>query len=340
MTLTCTAAECCMSFHSGGAVQTCACAQDAVSDEAGLVVGLEESQRVEGAGERGHAAHASAWLSQICLLWRGAPGSGPDLISQHAHPKFKSGLTWLKELIKAHGSPDGRPFVLLNVHHRPHCQLVISTRRPSSTPRTPPLATADQPVHPATAMDIILRLADDYVLDKAWAYLVPVSAFAASVNSTVFKSASSLNSSYPLLSAVPTTSTWTHLISHLPHPPLADELLLSPAVSDMIPTSAWPRDYLPRQIISLATITFVGIHVMYFLFAGLAYQFIFNHDMMKHPRYLKNQVKLEIMCSLKAFPGMILLTLPWFVGEVRGYSKLYDNVDEYGWAYFFFSIIL
>lgn len=24
--------------------------------------------------------------------------------------------------------------------------------------------------------------------------------------------------------------------------------------------------------------------------------------------------------------------------QVRGYSKLYDNIDDYGWPYFFFSI--
>ena len=60
--------------------------------------------------------------------------------------------------------------------------------------------------------------------------------------------------------------------------------------------------------------------------------------MMKHPRYLKNQVRQEIAMSLKGFPVMMLLTLPWFEGEVLGYSKLYDNVDEYGWAWFFLSI--
>jgi lathosterol oxidase len=62
--------------------------------------------------------------------------------------------------------------------------------------------------------------------------------------------------------------------------------------------------------------------------------------MMNHPRFLKNQVKLEIQCSLRAFPGMTLLTLPWFQAEVRGYSKLYDNVDDYGFAYLIFSVPL
>lgn len=104
--------------------------------------------------------------------------------------------------------------------------------------------------------------------------------------------------------------------------------------------SAWPRDYIPRQIISLFTITLIGIHVLYFVFAWLSYRFIFNHDMMKHPKFLKNQIKLEIQSSVQAFPTMILLTLPWFLAEVRGHSRLYEDVNEYGWGYLFFSIFL
>jgi len=61
--------------------------------------------------------------------------------------------------------------------------------------------------------------------------------------------------------------------------------------------------------------------------------------MMKHPRYLKNQVKMEIRHSLSSFPGMTLLTIPWFQAEVMGYSMLYDDVAEYGWLYFAFSIV-
>lgn len=190
-------------------------------------------------------------------------------------------------------------------------------------------------------MDLVLRLADDYILDKAWACLVPISAFAETVDSTLLSSASSLNASHPLLSASSSSgSTWSHLVSHLPHPPLSGELLLYPAVSDIPLVSAWPRDYIPRQLISLTAFTLVGIHVLYFLFAWLSFRYIFNHEMMKHPKFLKNQIKREIMCSLKAFPGMTLLTIPWFLGEVRGYSKMYENVDEYGWGYFFFSIFL
>ncbi|KAG6914991.1 hypothetical protein DXG01_014025 [Tephrocybe rancida] len=163
-------------------------------------------------------------------------------------------------------------------------------------------------------MDLVLHLADEYVLDNLWAKAVPLSAFV---------------SSYPSLNSTISnaTSTWSQLITHLPHPPIPTDDLASHL-------SAWPRSYLPRQLISLTVLTLIGIHVLYFLFAGLSYAFIFNHEMMRHPRFLKNQVKLEIQTSLWGFPGMMLLTLPIFQAEVMGYSKLYDGVDTYGFLLF------
>ncbi|KAI9434217.1 C5-sterol desaturase [Lactarius indigo] len=166
-------------------------------------------------------------------------------------------------------------------------------------------------------MDLVLSLADEYLLDKAWSYIVPASVFVSPP----------LQANISQSSVVPTT--WHHhLVSLLPHPPL-------PPSHDV---SAWPRDYIPRQLLSLSAITLTGIFFLYFIFAGLSYRYIFNHEMMSHPRFLKNQVKLEIQCSLRAFPSMTLLTLPWFQAEVRGYSKLYDNVGDYGLVYLLFSI--
>ncbi|OJA17368.1 hypothetical protein AZE42_03891 [Rhizopogon vesiculosus] len=149
-------------------------------------------------------------------------------------------------------------------------------------------------------MDLVLHLADDYLLDKVWARLLPLNHYIAS-------------------SPYVASSNFTS-ISYTPL------------------QSAWPRDYVPRQIISLTVITLFGIHCLYFLFAWLSYKFIFNHDMMRHPRFLENQVKQEIQSSLRAFPTMTLLTLPWFQAEVMGYSKLYDNVEEYGWGYLALSV--
>ncbi|KAF7320519.1 Fatty acid hydroxylase [Mycena chlorophos] len=103
------------------------------------------------------------------------------------------------------------------------------------------------------------------------------------------------------------------------------------------PQSAWPRTHLPRQIISLSVLTLIGIHLLYFIFAGLSYRFVFNPTMRRHPRFLPNQERLEITESLKAFPAIAVLMMPWFVAEVRGYSRIYADVEEYGWAYLVLS---
>ncbi|CAL1716814.1 unnamed protein product [Somion occarium] len=192
-------------------------------------------------------------------------------------------------------------------------------------------------------MDLVLDILDEYAFDKVYAQLVPASAFASSLNSTILASTSAgLNSTLnlPFITSGSASSAWSHLVSYLPHPPLPEDLLLSPTHTSIPLTSAWPRDYIPRQIISLSVVTMVGIYLLYFVFATLSYFYIFNHEMMKHPRFLKNQVRQEIMCSVKAFPGMMALTMPWFMGEVRGYSKMYASIDEYGWPYFFLSIFL
>ncbi|EIM91018.1 C5-sterol desaturase [Stereum hirsutum FP-91666 SS1] len=179
-------------------------------------------------------------------------------------------------------------------------------------------------------MDLVLSLADHYLLDAVWARVLPLDAFNVPAHLSSFGKLPSDAAALPL-------PTWRSLVAHLPHPPLNNAT--APYASSVAPLlSAWPRDYIPRQILSLSAITLAGIIVLYFLFAGLSYQYIFNHEMMDHPRFLKNQVKLEIQSSLSAFPGMTLLTLPWFQAEVMGYSKLYQNVDEYGWAYFILSV--
>jgi len=185
-------------------------------------------------------------------------------------------------------------------------------------------------------MDLVLNICDDLFLDKVWSSILPVSAFASAPAAAFVQTSLNSTSSLPIIAA--DASKLSQLISYIPHPPVPIELLSSPAFSASAFGSAWPRDYVPRQLISLLVLTLVGIHALYFIFGWLSYKYIFNHEMMKHPRFLKGQVKMEIRHSLKAFPTMTLLTLPWFQGEVMGYSKLYDNVDEYGWAYFAFSI--
>lgn len=173
-------------------------------------------------------------------------------------------------------------------------------------------------------MDLVLETCDQLFLDSVYGSLVPASYFAPPV---------ALNGSYTA-----SQSAWSQLLTYFPHPPLPSDLLAVSPILTSSTVSAWPRDYIPRQLLSLTVVTFIGFQILYFVTAGFSYKFIFNHEMMKHPRFLKNQVQQEIVCSVKAFPLMTLLTIPWFQGEVMGYSLLYNDIEEYGWIYFFLSI--
>lgn len=172
-------------------------------------------------------------------------------------------------------------------------------------------------------MDFVLEVADHFALDDLYAKLVPVAAFLPppTINGTVLEH-----------------SAWQQLISLLPHPPFSYDVYRSYPEQFFAPVSAWPRDYIPRQCLSLIITTLIGVHLLYFLFSSFSYYFVFDHAMMRHPRFRKNQIRQEIAMSLRGFPVMMILTLPWFEGEVLGYSKLYERIDEYGWMWFFLSI--
>jgi lathosterol oxidase len=68
--------------------------------------------------------------------------------------------------------------------------------------------------------------------------------------------------------------------------------------------------------------------VIYFTFATLSYFLVFDKTTFQHPKYLKNQMKLEIQQTLQSMPIMAIFTFPFFVAEVRGYSFIYDNTSD------------
>lgn len=68
--------------------------------------------------------------------------------------------------------------------------------------------------------------------------------------------------------------------------------------------------------------------IMYFVFAALSFYFVFDKRTLNHPKFIKNQIWLEIKSATKALPGIALCTAPIFWAEVRGYGKLYDASAE------------
>lgn len=67
---------------------------------------------------------------------------------------------------------------------------------------------------------------------------------------------------------------------------------------------------------------------LYFLSATISYYFVYDHRAMQHPKFLRNQIPLEIKQALHAMPLMSALTAPFFVAETQGWTKLYDFPSE------------
>ena len=104
--------------------------------------------------------------------------------------------------------------------------------------------------------------------------------------------------------------------------------------------SSWPEDNILRQFVSLYIILLCGAGFTYLGMATFSYFFLFDHRLKKHPLFLKNQVWLEITYACSSIPFMILLTLPLMILEIRGYSKLYIEVDNFqDWVFLGFSTI-
>lgn len=163
-------------------------------------------------------------------------------------------------------------------------------------------------------MDVVLEWADDLILDKAYAYLLPHPPIPAAIS--ILKANSTSASSYP---AVYSAASALHNA-------------IAPSASSLA------RDSLLRQCISLYMIALVGSTLMYFAFCSLSYFCFFDRRLEHHPRFLKNQIRREITSSLIAMPTIDFLTLPWFIGEVRGKSMMYDKVSDFGWGYWILSI--
>ncbi|KAJ9106120.1 hypothetical protein QFC21_001262 [Naganishia friedmannii] len=174
-------------------------------------------------------------------------------------------------------------------------------------------------------MDVALRIADEYALDRAWAWAFP----AGSLHVNVAASAPTIKDS---LSALGLS------IARLGHRgPDAFPLLFTDPSSPFAThqsASLFPRDSVVRQLVSLFWVAYAGSFLLYWSISTLSYYALFDRRLEHHPRFLKNQVRKEITLSMQAMPGMAALIVPWFVGEVRGTTLLYDRVEEYGAGWF------
>ncbi|XP_054632442.1 lathosterol oxidase-like [Dunckerocampus dactyliophorus] len=105
--------------------------------------------------------------------------------------------------------------------------------------------------------------------------------------------------------------------------------------------ASWQEDGTLRQIISLFLLTNVGAQLLYMVFGALSFYCVFDHRLMKHPHFIKNQVGQEIRLATTSLFWMSFPTVMLFFWEVRGHSKLYDGINPtfLGWSEVLVSIV-
>ena len=166
-------------------------------------------------------------------------------------------------------------------------------------------------------MDVILNFLDDHYLDSAYTKLFPSATFAPSaqllISPTIKDSACTLARSLANIGVDPSSTSSSSLSSA---------------------ASLFPRDSIIRQFISLFLLAWSSSLVLYLAVSALSYYYLFDRRLEHHPRFLKNQIKMEIDMSLRSQPIIALMIAPWFTAEVRGNTLMYDSFADYGSTWF------
>ncbi|ORC89145.1 putative lathosterol oxidase [Trypanosoma theileri] len=110
------------------------------------------------------------------------------------------------------------------------------------------------------------------------------------------------------------------------------------------------RDSLRDQLFIFWFILASGGVMLYLTFASLStFIFFFEFEATYFPRTIPKdghkaelwrQIKHEIFISVLSIPFIAVLMAPAAVLVHRGYSRMYYNVEDYGWGYLFFSVLL
>ena len=89
----------------------------------------------------------------------------------------------------------------------------------------------------------------------------------------------------------------------------------------------------------------LGGYFFFFAFAGASYFYFFRWKReLYYPTTLGNdlssQIRVEIGIAARSIPIMAILMAPFTLAVQLGYTRVYRNVEDYGWPYLFISIVL
>lgn len=203
-------------------------------------------------------------------------------------------------------------------------------------------------------MDIVLEICDYFLFDKVYASVFPKNGAAHEFikSSPIIQTLSNIHlpkleilDSFSTNSTIATSSVSnfsfsnvnpadipTYLLSKIANYQDKSEIYgLTPTflpAGDYFDSSFLARSNFFREFLSLFIVTTIFGWALYYLVATLSYFYVFDKNIFNHPRYLKNQMSLEMGLATRAIPVMVLLTCPFFMMELHGYSFLYLNIDE------------
>lgn len=190
-------------------------------------------------------------------------------------------------------------------------------------------------------MDLILDVLDHYVFDQAYAAVLPKDgAFAQQLGAWGLGAPA-----YQSLGNTSSIATSSRL--PLPLTRVVDAIKAYQNTADiyglepqLLPFTAYThaslleRPNLVRLTISIFLVTAIFGWLLYFLVASISYFTVFDKKIFNHPRYLKNQMSLEMIQATTSIPLMVLLTVPFFLLELKGFSRLYFDINAStgGWS--------
>lgn len=200
-------------------------------------------------------------------------------------------------------------------------------------------------------MDLVLEVCDTIFFDKVYAQLFPktqewpmalIKTLGLSPSPILAQQSSKLLNGTTLFNTIKSSAGGVSLNQIMQastqHVYGEEPFLMSP--SNYAIGSLFDRTNPLRQLISLTIIVSVFGFILYLGTASLSYALVYDKETMNHPKFLKNQIRMEIKQALSAIPFMSFLTAACFVLELHGYSKLYWNLDDYPRWYLWFQFPL
>ena len=166
-------------------------------------------------------------------------------------------------------------------------------------------------------MDLLLEVLDTYAFDYVYAKMFPASL------------AEKVPAQWQKMLDLHSQNSTMNVVEGVVKP-LRDIYGYAPYLLDFSEytfQSVLPRHNMIRQVLTMFVVMTIFGWGLYMSVASFSYFFIFDKAIFNHPRYLKNQMSLEMKQALGAIPYMVLLTVPWFVLELNGHSKLYMDVE-------------